>query len=258
MRNLQRIAVGQVDVAPGELSLITTDNLATITSPGYLNNQSLPTTVSYLDIVRALYSFVPGTGGTYAEFQVSISAVTGVITLVPWVDNANVLLPVVAGNIPNFNGITGQIKDAGIASNVLLTSAIVTPDVGANLIAFDIQCGFAALAAGGSVPLITSSGAKQYKIRSLQLNGGGINFSGGGDRLGQVTDGTTVYSVIPGANLQTLVNAQWGSAILPNPATAALNANTAAGANLVFKYSGGTTDYTAGSVIISGVVQRVA
>jgi hypothetical protein len=107
--------------------------------------------------------------------------------------------------------------------------------------------------------MVASSGSKRYKIRTLQLNSGGTNFSGGGgDRLGQVTDGTTVYSLIPAATMQSLVNAQWGVTALPNPASAAINTSTAAGANLVFKYSGGTTDYTAGSLVISGIVQRVA
>ena len=129
-----------------------------------------------------------------------------------------------------------------------------------NIQRFDITAGFAALAAGGAVNLLVSSGAHQYKIVSLWTNLGGTNFSGGGgNRLGQITDGTTVYSVIPAASLQTIANAGWGmSAALPFPATAAIDTSTAAGASLQFKYSGGTTDYTAGSIVISGLVQQVA
>lgn len=135
----------------------------------------------------------------------------------------------------------------------------LVPDIGSNLVTFDVTVGHAALASGGSVILVDSRGTEQYKIRSLQLNSGGTNFSGGGgDRLGQVTDETTVYSVIPAATLQTLANEQWGTTGLPNPASAAINTSTAAGADLVFKYSGGATDYTAGSLVISGIVQRVA
>src|ERR1041385_6683551 len=79
-----------------------------------------------------------------------------------------------------------------------------------------------------------------------------------GDRDAQVTDGVTSYSVIPAATMQSLVNAQWGATALPNPGSAAINTSTQAGVNLTLRYSGGTTDYTAGSLTISGILQRVA
>ncbi len=165
----------------------------------------------------------------------------------------------VSGNLIAASGTAGKTVDGGVAANVVLTSAITTPDVGSNLIAVNITIGQAALASGGSVTVQASSGSKQYKILSLQLNSGGTNFSGGGgNRLGQVTDGTTVYTVIPAANMQALTNAQWGSTALPNPASAAINTSTVAGTNLVFKYSGGTTDYTAGSLTLTALLQRVA
>ena len=164
-----------------------------------------------------------------------------------------------SGNILKAADTAGTVADGGVAANKVLFTGITSPDQSPDLVSFDVTVGQAALAAGGAVALITSSGAKQYKIRSLQLNSGGTNFSGGGgDRLGQVTDGTTVYSVVPAATMQSLANAQWGVTALPNPAAAAINTSTAAGANLSFKYSGGTTDYTAGSLVISGIAERVA
>lgn len=164
-----------------------------------------------------------------------------------------------AGHILEAADTAGTVADGGLAANKVLTSSITTPDVSIDLVSFDVTVGQAALAAGGSVTLQASSGSKQYKIRTLELESGGTNFSGGGgDRDGQVTDGTTVYSVIPAATMQSLVNARWGVTALPNAAAAANNTSTAAGAALVFKYSGGTTDYTAGSLVISGILQRVA
>lgn len=387
--------VGQVAQAPNRVKIVTTDNLATITTAGYLNTANLMGfTISPLDILDVVYSYSASTNnGTYEVFTISIS--NGVITLVAWANPGDVLLPVVSGDFATFNGTTGQIKDAGyvpsdatktkvvmagsavvinriahfvdtsgtvddtaaavtnagdiyagldavagvlrsypattatgylgltgvansgafnvqianvahgqssihslpdpanaaarilvgatatpftsgnfpVASgtgglmvdsgtpaNRLLFTSFASPDAAADLVAFDITVGQAALAAGGAVTLVTSSGSKQYKIRALWINSGGTNFSGGGgDRLGQVTDGTTVYSVVPATNMQTLINAGWGvSTPLPFPAATAINTSTVAGASLTFKYSGGTTDYTAGSIVVSGIAQRVA
>lgn len=171
-----------------------------------------------------------------------------------------------AGDYANVisNASTGQattwtIPDPGAATGTFMLSALSTPDNASNLIAFDITVTAAALATGGTVTLQLSSGSKQYKIRELYLNGNGTNFSGGGgDRAATISDGVTAYSVISPANLQTLANSSWGSANLPFPAAAALNTSTAAGASLTIAYSGGTTDYAAGSMVISGVMQRVA
>lgn len=332
--SLVRVASGEVGILPGSVKMISTDNLATVTAAGYLKTGSTsPAAViglSNSDIVECLYSYNLSNGsGTFANFQVSIS--NSVITLVETSNPGDVLLPVVSGDVPVFNGTTGQIKDSGaalsntsdtffvmspgsltignfptlgdangtltgglppsaasqayvvvspgslttghilatsdahgtledggLAANTILTSAIVSPDVSIDLVAFDVACSHTALATGGAVTLIASSGSKQYKIRSLWINSGGTNFSGGGDRLGQVTDGTTVYSLIPATDLQTLINDGWGTTPLPYPAAAAINTSTVAGASLTFKYSGGTTDYTAGSIVVSGIAQRVA
>lgn len=265
---INRISVGAVGVAPGKIALLTTDSLSTITTAGYLGNNTAAGALSPLDIVEAIYNY-DGTEGDFGIFTVSVSS--GINTLVAWEETGKTLTDptqpyvvtspgsLTTGNILIAGDANGTLASGPVAGNQILTSAIVTPDVGANLIPFDITVGQAALASGGSVTLYASSGIKRYKVRSLQLNSGGTNFSGGsGDRLGQVTDGTTVYSLIPAATMQSLVNAQWGATALPNPASAAINTSTAAGASLVFKYSGGTLDYTAGSLVISGILQRVA
>lgn len=197
-----------------------------------------------------------GTGG--ALISAPAGAASGSLRLVGVANAGNF-------NISITNASHGQatayaISDAGVAAASILTAPIAAADPGANLICFDVACGQAALAAGGLVALVTSSGAKQYKVRALWGNSGGTNFSGGGgDRLLAISDGTTVYSLIPAASIQTLVNTGWGiSAALPFPAAAAINTSTVAGQNLRALYSGGAADYTAGSVVISGMVQRVA
>lgn len=165
----------------------------------------------------------------------------------------------VVDELASFADTAGTVKTTGIASNLVLRTSISTPDTNVNLVAFDVTVTAAALASGASVTLYTSSSTKQYKIRALWVNSNGTNFSGGGgDRLLDITDNTTVYSTVPAADLQTLANTGWGATGLPFPASAAINTSTAAGASLVAKYSGGTADYAAGSVVISGLLQRVA
>lgn len=162
------------------------------------------------------------------------------------------------------NGAHGQdttytINDIGESAGSILVNLLDAADTNANTVTFDITVGQGDLASAGSVTLQASSGSKQYKIRELYLNGNGTNFAGGGgDRLATISDGTTDYSVIPAATLQSLANARWGDSDLPFPASAAINVSTAAGAALTIAYSGGTTDYTSGSMVISGVLERVA
>lgn len=124
----------------------------------------------------------------------------------------------------------------------------------------NITCTFTLLASGGKVNLIAaSSGSAQYQILNLFMNSGGTNFSGGGgNRLGQVSDGTTQYTLIPAANMQALTNAAWGSTPVPFPASAAIDTFSVAGQNIFFSYSGGSVDYTAGSVVITIVAIQVA
>ncbi len=99
---------GQVNVRPSLPRVYAPlDTLATVVAPGYLstspnvaNNPPQPG-----DFVFVVYKNGQGI------FSISITA--NIITLVPWVDASNVLLPVVNGDFATFNGTTGQIKDAG-------------------------------------------------------------------------------------------------------------------------------------------------
>ncbi len=249
--------VGEIGVYPRLVRLVSNDLFAVVTAENYLSLRNCGIQIYATDYIFAAYG---ADSTTLTLFLPTIDS-SGNITLSAYPEVGNAINgAVIAGNVAAFYDTIGTLQDGGLASNKLLTSSITTPDVGSNIVSFDVTCGFSALATGGAVALITSSGSKQYKIRQLFINKTGTNFSGGGgDRLGQVTDGTSVYSVIPATNMQTLLNAGWGiSTPLPYPASVSINTSTAAGANLSFKYSGGTTDYTAGSVVISGTAQRVA
>ena len=92
----------------------------------------------------------------------------------------------------------------------------------------------------------------------MYINFGGTNFSGG-DRDLAITDGTTVYTVIPSASLLALPgNEIWGGIDIPFPSSAAISTSTLAGTNLYMQYSGGTTDYIAGSITLTVEYVRVA
>ena len=60
------------------------------------------------------------------------------------------------------------------------------------------------------------------------------------------------------ATMQTLTNSRWGDNAIAFPTAVDISTSTVAGAALVFQYNGGATDYTTGSLVISGVLERVA
>lgn len=113
-------------IDPRRCTMVTTDSLAVVTTPGYLNNQNkngnpiLPT-----DIFDVVYDYDPATKlGTFGIFQATYASATG-FSLNAWENPGNVLLPVVSGNLPSFNGTSGQIQDSGIAPSALQTTASI-------------------------------------------------------------------------------------------------------------------------------------
>lgn len=123
-----------VGTLPSLKFMVTTDNLATVTTAGYLNSGNVDSAnpISTTDVLMVLYSYnYQTTSGTFAQFTVSISGVTGAISLIEWINPGNVLLPVISGDLAVFNGTTGQIKDSGITAASIATAiktqtAIVT------------------------------------------------------------------------------------------------------------------------------------
>lgn len=116
------------------------------------------------------------------------------------------------------------------------------------------------VAVGATYTLITAVTGDQWKLVEILLAGFGTNFSGGGDRDLAIQDvsGTVVYTVIPAATLQALAAGRWGSVGIPFPAAAAdLLAASTAGEHIVAKYSGGTTDYTAGALTVVLNIKKV-
>lgn len=125
---------------------------------------------------------------------------------------------------------------------------------------YESDAAAADLASAGEVVLLDAEAGTKWKCREIILSGAGTNFSGGGgDRDLAITDGTTVWTVIPAATLQALAVGRWGDAVVPWPAIASdLTAQTQRSADIVAKYSGGTTDYAAGSCTLYIVTERMS
>lgn len=168
-----------------------------------------------------------------------------------------------ANNLSDLGSASTAVTNLGFgqAANKYAFTSFASPDAISDLKWIDVALPAASLATGGSVVIQASSGSKQYKVRNILMNYSASGLSGGGgDRLVQIGDGTTVYNNagITAALLGTPVNTVWGGSGNPLPGTVAMNTSTAAGASLVAKYAGGTTDYTTGTVNISVLVERVA
>jgi hypothetical protein len=198
--------------APSHYVASTADNLATITAVGYLNDKAH--IVKNNDYIWINYSDT-------TVLPANVTATPGQFQVVFSTPNTSlVLLPSAA-----------QVGSAQRA-NVTIT--------------------FSQLATAGHAQIFAGVAGAQYQVLNMFLNSGGTNFSGSGaNRNLSITDGTTVYSVIPAATLQALTNSAWGSTALPFPASAAIDTFTAVGQPLYGVYSGGTTDYTAGSLVLT-------
>jgi hypothetical protein len=153
------------------------------------------------------------------------------------------------------------IPDVGAATGFLNAQTVTAASTPASVvITKDITLGFAALAAGGTVVVQAALATAQFKVRNIFVNYGAAGLSGGGgDRLVTLTDGTTVYNNagITAALLGTPINTVWSGTGNPLAGTVEQSTATVAGQALRFVYSGGTTDYTAGSVVVTVTYERV-
>lgn len=116
--SLVRVAIGQTGTKPGTIKMVTTDNIATITTSGYLNgvgNQLLSLNISPSDIIECLYSYNESTGaGIYTQLAVSIS--NGLITLSA--DSGNESLADGHIFVGNASGVAADVAMSGDATIV--------------------------------------------------------------------------------------------------------------------------------------------
>lgn len=135
--SLVRVNVGEVGVKPGSLKMVSTDNLATITTAGYLNGvggQLASIDVAPSDLIQCLYSYNASTDtGTYVNLSVSIS--NGVITLAAN-DGAEALTSghIFVGNASNIAtdvAMSGDISITNTGVTAIVAGVIVNADINA-------------------------------------------------------------------------------------------------------------------------------
>lgn len=103
---------GMVGVFPNQKFAVFGDNLATVTTAGYLNQVNLESNpISATDVLQVLYSYnnVSKTG-TYGVFTVTISN-SGVITLVEWTGTSGIVLPTIANHIATYTNTSGTLSE---------------------------------------------------------------------------------------------------------------------------------------------------
>lgn len=113
----------------------------------------------------------------------------------------------------------------------------------------DVTCAATALDGALKVEVAPAKVGIQYRVRDVVLVGGGTSFGAGGNRLLDLTDGTTVYTQIANADLESAPAASlpFGNAKVPM-LTGTIDTKTVENQALRFQYSGGTTDHTTGSI----------
>lgn len=254
---------GQVGVKVRRIPIISTDNLATVTTAGYLNPTNLlGNTLQPTDIVAMWYGYVSNTNpGTYDEFTVNFN--NGVITLTPVNNNGDVSFvgtPVI-GSLTVVSDLFGNITNSTINPNRVLQAGFDSPDVNLNSFVLYTNTISATSLNAGAVTLYTPTGSTVYRILQVRAGGSGnTNFSGGGgDRNLTVQIGSTAYGTIPAATAQAIASVPLllGGGATFAYASGVIASQSISNANpLQLAYSGGTTNYSAGGISLEFVLQR--
>jgi hypothetical protein len=224
----------QIGILPQMKRMVTTDNLSTITTAGYLNGVDLQSNpIASSDVLDVLYGYNLQTNtGTFGIFTVSIT--NGVITLVQWANPGDVLLPVVANDLASFNGTTGQIKDSGILStNVMSIAATNIMAAGSEII---LDKGTAT----------TTAGAATLNKQSGVLTTPSLTTASGAAYTVTLTNSEITASSVILCQIQGGTNTTPGITIIATP--------TSGSATILLENSGVAAAALNGTVIFSFVV----
>lgn len=180
---------GTPGVFPNLKFMTTTDNLATITTAGYLNQPQLEVTpIGQGDVLHVLYNVsIPAGTSTFGIFTVTISGATGTITLVEWTGDSGVVLPTIANHIATYTNTTGTISE----------------DPATAISGGNIQAGLSGTA--GTLASFPATASKGSLVIAGVANTGNTNTTVSNDAMGQAS---TVNIPDPGnATAQFMVGA---------------------------------------------------
>ena len=150
---------------------------------------------------------------------------------------------------PGPQGVTGPTGGIGPNGLIIVNEATVN---------------FSELALGGTKVLYTAaSGTAKYNVLGVYIVASGSTQWSGGDRFITITDNVAAgFGIIAPITLQTVATSSY-SWISPANDTFGIQlpntdplVSTAAGTNIIVKYSGGTTDWTSGTGSISMVLYQ--
>lgn len=215
--------------------------------------------VSDTTVLKNVDAGASGTAGTVDVFPSTASK--GKIQLAATANTGNTTLTIT--NAAQAGAVTYTIPDLGASGNFVLATASKHLIDGVQMSTVkwvDVTVTAALLDGAGTVPVIAGVTGDQYKIRHIRLVGGGTNFAAGGDRLISLTDGTTVWTTIANADIESAPAAtlDWGNAKVPF-LTGTSDTASASNAAIRFQYSGGTTDHSGtGSIKFSVCLEKVA
>ena len=208
------------------------------------------TSLSQSDFVQ-LYDATTGQPkkATVAKVTVAPSATPGTV------EASEVVVVDSNKDVTGFRNVTatGAVSAGSYVTDSVTLSNIKWVDVTVTAAALD------ASSQTGTVTVAAAATGDQYKIRNVILVGGGTSFGAGGDRTVDLTDGTTIWTTIANADLESAPSASlmWGNAKVPF-LTGTSGTASAAGAAIVFKYGTGSSAHTTGSIKFAVQLEKVA
>lgn len=155
IKSIYTDTTGQVQVNPRRVKIISYDNLATVTTAGYINKLAVNTFNVYpTDVIDMIYSYSDATNsGTYSEFIPLFS--NGVVTL-QQNQPAGIVLPTTANDLAIFTDAKGTLADSAVA----LSAVQLKANIKANTVVFP----------GGATSIIISvTGASTSSIPVVQF-----------------------------------------------------------------------------------------
>lgn len=205
--------------------MVSTDNLATMTTAGYLNSAvaESATPLSNGDVIMALYSYnTTTTSGTFGVFLVSISTSNAAITLTEWTGTTGVILPTTPNHIATYTNTTGTISE----------------DPATAISGGNIQAGLSGTA--GTLASFPSTASRGSLVLAAVANTGNTTTTISNVAMGQASvisipdpgAATADFAVAPAALVSgNLISASGTAGLIQDSTIAATNVMTLSGAN---------------------------